>query len=132
MDKIMTDEVRQIFATEFPGRGKKRLYSYCLALALSEDNMCQSESKWIFAACVSSNCLLIFAQRCDGWSWLRPAPGRGPCHPDPRAPFHLCCSADVSHAHTIHRALESSEVLFLRAVKVPVSEKCIRSQITQI
>lgn len=41
-------------------QGKKMLYSYCLASALSGDNMCQSESRLIFTACISSNCLVLF------------------------------------------------------------------------
>jgi len=54
------------------------------------------------------------------------------CHADLYEPFHFCCGADMLYSYTIQRVLESSEVLFLLAVKVPVSEKCIRSEITQI
>lgn len=89
---------------------------------------------WIFAGCISGNCLFGFCSEMWWWPILaaactRPRP---PCRSDPLTAFHLCCSADMSHAHTIQRALESSGVLFLWAVKAPVSEKCIRSEITQI
>lgn len=79
-------------------QGKKMLYSYCLASALSGDNMCQSESRLIFTACISSNCLFGFVQRCSGWSWLRPAPGH--CLHVTPTPTHPFTSTAVQTCHT--------------------------------
>lgn len=76
-------------------------------------------------------CLVLFGG-CNSHSRLLLAPGNATCHADLYEPFHLCCGADMLYSYTVQRVLESSEVLFLLGVKVPVSEKCIRSEITQI
>lgn len=91
-----------------------------------------SESERISLPAFPVIAYIVLFGECNRWSWLLLAPSNAMCHTDLYECFHLCCSADISCGYTIQRVLESSEVLFLLAVKVPVSEKCIRSEITQI
>lgn len=124
-----SDKVRGSFAIEFLG---ERLCPYCLALALSEVSMRQVSLNGFSLPAFPVIAYLVLSGGCNRWSWLLLVPSNTMCHANFSQPFHLCRTADTLYSYTIQRVLESSEVLFLLAVKVPVSEKCIRSEITQI